>query len=136
MLIVGTGMPGVPIERAFPSAGPRVYPIKVKQGRDGVPNRPAYCFVGRPVSGQMLDQIRVQRHLSNNYGAVFIPMTLLAGTNADSSRGIVGIERDNYIVRGLLPTPDLRFNAMQLDHLAEEEGIVYASPEDFPGLQL
>ncbi len=141
LLIEGTSSPkgGLPPEEKIRvGAGARVYPVNVKQGHEDVPTKPAYRLIGRPVSSQVLDQIRTQHNLSENYGAIFIPMTLLQGVNMDSSKGIVGVERDHYVVRGLLPSKELRCDSTLRGYLARDgtEEEVYASPEDFQGLRL
>jgi len=139
ILVTGIDFPILPEFRMLVDAGPRAYSTKVKQGREDVPTKPAYCFVGKPVSQQQLEQIRAKYGFSTNYGAVFIPDRVLIGLNPESTPAIVGVERDHCMVRGLLPIPALRWEAQLRGYLSREQGreeMVFASPEDFPGLTL
>ena len=90
-------------------------------------------FIGVPVGGLILQQIRKENKLSNNYGAVFLPKSLLGRTNSNLRRLIVGTVGDNYIIAGLLPTKTLRGDARR--EMSDEEGIVFASMKEFPNLK-
>lgn len=114
--------------------GPRVFAARVMQKPEE--KLPAYGFVGRVSGEEFLRHIRTEHHLSDNYGVVFISQEVLKGVDATSSRGILGTERDHYIVRGLLISPQLIWQARIMYNLSDSQGVVFASPEDFPGLNL
>jgi len=136
-LIQGISMNSIRVKKST-IPGARLFFSEVRQEdiTDMTKFQPAYCFIGRSVSRQMLDQIRAENNLSNNYGAVFIPISLFGDINRRACQGIVGSERDSYIVRGLLPSDILLWSNRRNDDVGHEDGIVYASPEDFPGLVL
>ncbi len=138
MLIEGTGGDFTPEEKIQISAGPRAYAVRIKQGREDIPTKPAICLIGYPISDSILSWIRERSDLSNNYGAVFIPHNILKGVDSSRSKAIVGNVCGCFVVRGLLPTPNLKWDASLRGYLARDgkEGIVYAALEDFHGLSL
>ncbi|MBM3234005.1 hypothetical protein FJZ19_02830 [Candidatus Pacearchaeota archaeon] len=137
-LIEGTGSPSLNASHKGISVGARAYAATVRQEpcKTGKEFQLAYVFIGATADNVFLDDARRRLGLSNNYGAVFIPKKILKGVDTKSSAGIIKEKEDCYVVRGLLPTPNLRFEAELRGYLLKEEGIVFASPEDFPRLKL
>ncbi len=138
LLIEGTSGDISPEEKISVSKGPRAYAVKVKQGVEDIPTKPAICLIGYPINKDIVDWIRLRSELSNNYSAVFIPHSVLQGVDRNRSKAIVGDVCGCYVVQGLLPAFNLQWDMTLRGHLAREgkEGIVYASPEDFSGLKL
>jgi hypothetical protein len=96
---------------------------------------PASVFVGPPVNGDCLRQIRLERNLSRNYGVMWFPKQMLPGLSSRSA-GIIEERGDLCLVKGLLPTDYLRRQAIERFHLLEEETMIVAPTWDFPGLKL
>jgi hypothetical protein len=141
MLVEGTGIPleGMPPEEKMRAgAGPRVYLVNVKQGSEDVPTKPAYCVIGQPVGNEFLQIVRDEFKLSTNYGAVIVPDYVLDGVYLNDSSGVVGNLGRNDIVRGLMPTMALRFEASSRGYLSNDgkEAMIFVSPEDLHGLKL
>jgi hypothetical protein len=138
MLIEGTSGDMPPEEEIAISAGPRVYAVKVKQGDEDIPTKPAICFIGHPIWQEIIDNMLERDKLSSNYSYVFIPCSILRGIDPRKSRGIAGDSAGCFVVRGLMPTPNLKLEMISLGRLKgdENEGIVYAAPEDFVDLNL
>ncbi len=135
-LIEGTGSPDKgllpPVEKIQAGVGPRVYRVYVSQGKDEGPCREAYCFVGAPVP------IPFAKTEEATHKAVSIPVSLLPGVDPDASKAILLRREDNYVVIGLQLSPNVRQEAIGMKYLARDgtEEMVFASPEDFPGLEL
>ncbi len=51
LLIEGTGGDIPPEEKVSLNVGPRAYAVKVKQGVEDVPTKPAICLIGYPMMG-------------------------------------------------------------------------------------
>jgi len=113
---------------------PRIFPVKIRQRgyneRGVYPFIDAFKFIGTPVNEPQLQGIRKENRLSENYGAVKIPKSLMEGVDPGSTRLIVGEDNEDYIIAGLLPTSALRWDALR--NTSKEEGIVYALMNDFP----
>jgi hypothetical protein len=137
--VVGTGtMP--PLEKLRAGSGPRVFPVKVRQGDKPAANRKALCLIGKrderiyallmSDAGMMGDSGPV------NYSVVSIPRELLPGVKENGSRAIHYASRNRFTVFGYLPSEELKQRLAQNGYIRGKQEAVFVSPEDLPGLRL
>ena len=111
--------------------------IKTKQGIEEIPKSAAICIIGRPLSMDNFKFIKQNERLSDNYGAVFVPHSVLNGIDLTHSLAVVGDTCGCYVVRGLLPTPNLRVCSKLMGYLnMEKEQMIYVNPDELAGLNL
>lgn len=142
-LITGTGSSAVSATFRGIPIGPRVYKVLVRQTetiRAEDEFESVYAFVGPTVDEEGLKEIRAAHNLSDNYGVVLMPKHCLRGVDA-SSKGIIGenkrgLEGEAFVVVGLLPTESLRQESIGRGYLLKNEYEVFATPENFPGLDI
>ena len=113
--------------------GPRMLPTTIRQGywRDGDKFIEAYKIVGVPVAEEILNLIRVREGLSENYGVVLFPKNIIQGVDLDSP-AVVEDGKDDYFIRGLLPSESLRWESNLRSYTLREEGLIYTAQTDFP----
>lgn len=111
-----------------------VYATKVRQTPKVGELEEAYAFVGVPADEEYVKEVRGRMKVGKNWGVVIVPKNSLEGVDVQPTRGMVEERDDGYAVIGILLANSARNNARVF--ISNEHEIVFASPENFPGLEL